>query len=132
MRLSLGYPELFASVAAGGGGYATEKRISEEDGYENPKLRFADGDNVWDLARSYAKTRKPALSLLIYVGTEGFNYPNNLEYMKFLKSLGVPHDSLVVEGVPHSGKKIYEKAGLQILRHHAKQFASSEPSAVSD
>lgn len=122
MRLSLRYPELFCSAAAGGGGYATEKRISEEGGYENPKLKFAEGDNTWDLARGYAKGDYPKVRWMIYVGDQGFNYENNLEYMEFLDGLGIKHQKLVVPDVDHSGKKIYEKAASKIVSFHAKNF----------
>ncbi|MEM9585825.1 MAG: alpha/beta hydrolase-fold protein [Planctomycetota bacterium] len=125
MRLALRYPELFSSVAAGGGGYATEKRISESpDSAESATLRFASGDNTWDLARRYAeRADAPELNLLIYVGTKGFNYENNLEYSEFLSQLGIKHRSLVVPGVPHSATWIYEEAGLEIMRFHEANFA---------
>jgi iduronate 2-sulfatase len=125
MRLSLRYPERFSSVAAGGGGYATEKRISKSpDSAESPQLRFAAGDNTWDLARGYARREKPPpLKLMIYVGTKGFNYENNLDYMDFLKQLGIPHRRLVVPGVPHSVVKIYDKQGLEIMRFHEANLA---------
>ena len=86
MRISLRHPELFCSAAAGGGGYETEKRISESGGYESESLKFAEGDNVWDLARRYVEADYPKVNWMIYVGTEGFNYENNLQYMKFLDS----------------------------------------------
>ncbi|TWT92521.1 alpha/beta hydrolase [Neorhodopirellula pilleata] len=124
MRLSLRYPELFSSVAAGGGGYETEKRISESEGRESETLRFAIGDNTWDLARVYAKSDRPSLDLMIYVGTKGFNYQNNLQYMAFLKEQGIPFRSLIVEGVPHSAKGIYEQKGLAIMKFHDDNFGS--------
>lgn len=124
MRLSLRYPELFSSVAAGGGGYATEKRISESpDSAESELLRFSKGDNTWDLARRYAdRNDAPKLNLMIYVGTDGFNYENNLDYMEFLQDLGIAHRPLIVPDVPHSGTKIYEKQGLEIMRFHERNF----------
>ncbi len=120
MRLALRYPELFLSVAAGGGGYETELKISESpDSAESPSLRFAQGDNTWDLARAYAeRDDAPELQLMIYVGTKGFNYENNLAYMEFLKSLGIEHRSLIVPDIEHSATGIYEKQGLQILQFH--------------
>ncbi|MEL6896542.1 MAG: alpha/beta hydrolase-fold protein [Planctomycetota bacterium] len=125
MRLSLRYPELFGSVAAGGGGYATEKKISESpDGAESKELRFAMGDNTWDLARAYAKREDaPKLNLMIYVGTKGFNYQNNREYMEFLKQLSIAHTPLIVPGVPHSATGIYQQRGEEIMRFHLKNFA---------
>lgn len=125
MRLALRHPELFFSVAAGGGGYATEKRISESpDSAESNTLRFGKGDNAWDLARRYVQRgKRPPIQLMIFVGTEGFNYGNNLEYMAFLTELGLPFRSLIVPGVPHSASQIYEQAGLEIMQFHANNFA---------
>lgn len=127
MRLSLRYPRLFSSVAAGGGGYATEKRISESpDSAESESLRFASGDNTWDLARAYARGgEQPKLRLMIYVGDQGFNYENNLQYMAFLKKLGIQHRSLVVPGVPHSAMQIYQRVGADIVRFHTENFAKT-------
>lgn len=124
MRLSLRYPDLFGSVAAGGGGYETERKISESpDSAESETLRFAKGDNTWDLARVYAaKTDVPKLKLMIYVGTKGFNYQNNLQYMAFLKEIGIDHRSLIVADVPHSGTKIYEQQGPAIMQFHVDNF----------
>lgn len=123
MRLSLRYPELFCCAAAGGGGYATEKKISESGGYESETLKFAEGDNVWDLARAYAASDRPKVNWMIYVGTKGFNYENNLEYMKFLDSLGIKYTKLIVPDVPHSGREIYEQQGLEVMRFHARHLA---------
>ncbi|QDT04942.1 Endo-1,4-beta-xylanase/feruloyl esterase precursor [Rubripirellula lacrimiformis] len=125
MRLSLRRPDLFCSAAAGGGGYASEKRISEEDGYENPNLRFSLGENTWDLARSYAKRKSPVVRWMIYVGDQGFNYQNNLQYMEFLDSLEIPHQRIVVPGATHSAKQIYDAQALTIMKFHAANFVQS-------
>ena len=116
------HPELFCSAAPGGAGHATEKRISEEDGRESEHLVFAPGDNTYDLARVYSKKQEWKLPILIHVGTEGFNYENNLAYMNFLDDLKVSYRKLIVPEVPHSALKIYEKKGLAIMRFHAKNF----------
>lgn len=121
-RIMFKHPELFCSAAPGGAGHSTEKRISEENGRESENLVFAPGYNTWDLAREYAKHPEPKLRILIHVGTKGFNYENNLEYMRFLESLKIPFDRLIVEDVPHSAQKIYERRGLDIVKFHAKNF----------
>lgn len=121
-RLMFRYPELFGSAAPGGAGHATEKRISEEDGRESESLVFQPGDNTYDLARRYAATRTPALPILIHVGTKGFNYENNLAYMKFLDSLKVPYQKLIVPDVPHSAAQIYQQESLTLMRFHARNF----------
>lgn len=121
-RIMFKHPDLFCSAAPGGGGHATEKRISENNGKESETLQFAPGDNTWDLARRYAKTRKPPLRILVFVGTKGFNYRNNLQYMQHLRSLKIPFEKLIVEGAPHSARIIYDKRGLEIMKFHAESF----------
>ena len=122
-RLAFRHPGLFGAAAAGGGGYATELRISQSEGYEHPRLKFAGGDNAYDLAAAYAGQRAtgsaPPLRLLVYVGTKGFNYQNNLAFLARLNELDVPHEQLIVPDVPHSGRQIYERRGLEIMQWHA-------------
>lgn len=129
MRLSLRHPELFGSAAPGGGGYATEKRISETGGVESETLTFAAGDNVYDLARSFAmdfaKGDVPMVNWQFHVGTKGFNYENNLAYMEFLRELKIPHQSVIVDGAKHSAKEIYAQRGAEIVRFHLKSFGQS-------
>lgn len=120
-RIMFRHPTLFCSAAPGGAGHATEKRISEENGREHENLVFQPGDNTYDLARVFAKNPVP-LPILIHVGTKGFNYENNLAYMKFLDSLKIPYLRLIVDDVPHSAKAIYEKKGLEIMKFHARNF----------
>ncbi|QDV18167.1 Carbohydrate acetyl esterase/feruloyl esterase precursor [Gimesia panareensis] len=121
-RIMFKHPELFCSAAPGGAGHATEKRISEENGRESENLVFVKGDNTYDLARKYAQHPQPPLRILIHVGTKGFNYENNLAYMKFLKSLKIPFETLIVPDVPHSAMQIYQKEGLKLMQFHADNF----------
>lgn len=126
-RLMFRYPELFCSASPGGGGHATEKKISENGGAESDSLKFAEGDNTWDLARQYAEKMKANhglqdLAILVHVGGKGFNYPNNLEWMKMLESLGIKHIKIVVPEAGHSALQIYQKRGLEIMKFHATNF----------
>jgi hypothetical protein len=121
-RIMFKHPDLFCSAAPGGGGHATEKRISEENGRESDVLRFIPGYNTYDLARKYAAHPKPPFKILIYVGTKGFNYQNNLEYMTFLKSLHIPFEKLIIPDAPHSGRFIYSKQAVTIMNFHARNF----------
>lgn len=121
-RIMFKHPHLFCSAASGGGGHATEKRISENEGRESERLKFAVGYNTWDLAKKFAKNPDEKLHIMIYVGTKGFNYENNLAYMKYLDSLKIPYQRLIVPDAPHSGRIIYEKRGSEIMKFHAKNF----------
>jgi enterochelin esterase-like enzyme len=122
-RIMFKHPHLFCSAAPGGGGYETEKRISEEGGKENERLIFAEGYNTWDLAKKYTKSPTPKLKIQFHVGTQGFNYQNNLAYMKFLDSLKIPYSKVIVEGAPHSAIKIYDGRGIEIMKFHSDNFA---------
>ena len=122
-RIIFKHPHLFVSAAPGGGGHATEKRISEDGGRESDAVVFAKGDNTWDLARRYAASARPRMHILVYVGDTGFNYQNNLEWLKHLRALKIPDvDSLIIPDAPHSAQIIYDKRGLEIMRFHAANF----------
>ncbi len=129
-RLMFRYPELFCSASPGGGGHATEKKISESGGAESEKLKFAEGDNTWELASEYAAARKansqhPQLRILVHVGDKGFNYQNNLQWMKHLSSLEIDHEKIIVPDAGHSAKEIYQKRGLDIMRFHEQNFKAA-------
>ena len=121
-RIMFKHPHLFVSAAPGGGGHATEKRISEEGGRESESLVFAKGDNTWDLARRYASRPKSKLNILVHVGDKGFNYQNNIEWMKHLTALNIPYKHLIIRDAPHSAQIIYQKNGLDLMRFHAENF----------
>lgn len=127
-RIMFKHPHLFSSCSPGGSGYSTEKRISKENGMENPNLIFAEGYNTWDLAKKYnqeSKAKYP-LKIMVHVGTKGFNYQNNLEYMKFLDSLSIPYSKVIAEGAPHSAAIIYDKRGLEILKFHSDNLTKAK------
>lgn len=123
-RIMMKYPELFVSAAPGGSGYSNEKRVQENDGAESEHVVFAKGYNTWDIAAEYAKSDdKAELPILLWVGTKGFNYENNLEYSSYLKSLGIPHDFLEAPEIEHSAYGIYEIRGDELMGFHQKHFA---------
>lgn len=118
-RIMFKHPHLFYSASPGGGGYATEKRISESDGKESERVIFAKGYNTYDLAREFKKKKNQDLRILFHVGTKGFNYENNLAYMKFMDSLEIKYEKVIAEGAEHSSAQIYEKVGLKIMKFHS-------------
>ena len=106
------HPELFFSAAPGGGGFATEKKISENNGHENDRVVFAEGYNAYDTARLYASSKKQKqypLRILVHVGTKGFNYDNNLAYMQFLNQLGIEFEKLIVQDIENATKLLEVK-----------------------
>tara|TARA_Y100000746_G_scaffold50524_1_gene39645 strand:+ start:36 stop:791 length:756 start_codon:yes stop_codon:yes gene_type:complete len=126
-RIMFRHPELFCSAAPGGGGFATEKKISENDGHESDRIVFAEGYNAYDTARVYASSEKQKqypLRILIHVGTKGSNYENNLAYMQFLEQLGIKFEKLIVKDVPHSARLIYERQGDALMKFHAQNFSA--------
>jgi len=126
-RILFRHPELFVSAAPGGSGYGPEKRIQENDGAESERVVFAKGYNAWDLAAEYAKRDdKDKLPILLWVGTKGFNYESNLEFSGYLDELGIPHDTLIVEGIDHSAVRIYRKQGQALMQFHQRHFAKPD------
>ncbi len=122
-RIMFKYPELFASAAPGGSGYGPEKRIQENNGAESEYVKFEPGNNTWDLAKGYvAKEDAPDLEPLIWVGTKGFNYETNLEYMDYLKELGIPFQKIITPGARHSAHEIYEADGLKLMQYHDQRL----------
>lgn len=123
-RIMFKHPELFVSAAPGGSGYEPEKRVQENGGRESDTIVFAKGYNTWDLAAEYANREdKERLPILLWVGTKGFNYEYNLKFSDYLKSLGIPHEMLISEGVDHSAIRNYEQRGLELMQFHQKSFA---------
>ncbi|MFT4547701.1 MAG: enterochelin esterase-like enzyme [Verrucomicrobiales bacterium] len=124
-RIMFKYPQLFCSAAPGGSGYEPEKRIQESGGAESEKVKFAAGDNAWDLAKDFStRDGAPELRILLWVGTKGFNYEFNLKFSKYLDELGIGHQSLVVPDATHSAKLIYQKKGTELMRFHQQGFDS--------
>ena len=131
-RIMFQYPELFVSAAPGGPGYGMEKQISESGGLEKvdripgmPTLRFAPDENAFDRARQYAQSGKPPLKILIWVGTNGFNYETTLEYMGFLYGLDIPFERLIVPDAGHDSGQIYEAAGIELMKFHEASFVEA-------
>ncbi len=124
-RIMFKHPELFLSVAPGGSGYATEQRIQQNEGFESETLRFMPlGYNTWDLAKAFAdRQQRPELEMLIWDGSECFNYEANVAYSAYLKRLGIEHRLLIIDGVGHTATGSYDKNGDDIMLHHQRTFA---------
>ena len=120
-RIALEYPDLFASAIAGSGGFHREKGMAEQGEYGGMKAQ--PGHNAYDRARKYAQTMKPKLALLIAVGTEDYNYENNLAYMSFLDELRVPYEKLIVEGAGHGSNPMQTHAGRELVQFHKRHLA---------
>ena len=122
-RIIFKYPEMFGSTAPGGSGYEPEERIRDNEGAESERIRFAPGYDAWSLAKVYAERKNPqSLKPLIWVGTKGFNYEYNLKFMKYLDTLKIPYEKLIVPDAPHSTKIIYEKSGIKLMQFHDRNF----------
>ncbi len=122
-RIMFKHPELFGSTAPGGSGYGPEKTIQENDGKESENVVFEKGYNAWDLAKVYADRKDaPKLKPMIWVGTAGFNYETNLQFMEYLEELGIPYEKLISPDSPHSTVDIYKKKGLELMQFHDRNF----------
>lgn len=120
-RYMFKHPELFCSAAPMGGGHQHEKRISENNGDEG-EYQFEPKNNTYDLARRYASEAKHSLRIMVVVGDQDMNYEANLDWMNHLRSLKIPFEHRIVEGVPHSSQGVYDKVGLDVMKFHAANF----------
>ncbi len=126
-RIMFKHPELFTSAAPGGSGYGPEKRIQEDNGVESESITFAPGYNAWDLATQYAKRADASrLPIMLWVGTEGYNYEFNLKFSKYLDQLNIAHEMNVAKDVKHSAVENYEQTGLKLMKFHQQSFAPPE------
>ena len=126
-RYMFKYPEIFSTVAAGGGSYEIEKLIQQNNGYEddprgdNENVYFVgEGNDAWSLAKKFTETGAAYPDLLIWSGTEDPNYPSIEIYMNYLDKLDIEYDSLIVKGVDHNPFIFYEESGEELIRFHAK------------
>ncbi len=120
-RYMFKYPELFCSAAPMGGGHQHEKRISENNGDEGA-YQFEPKNNTYDLARNFAATSKHSLRVFIVVGDKDMNHQANLDWMEHLRSLKIPFEHRIIDGVPHNTAMVYERAGKDIMKFHADSF----------
>ena len=120
-RYMFKYPELFCSAAPMGGGHQHEKRISDNNGDEGA-YQFEPKNNTYDLAKKFAAESMLPLRILVVVGDKDMNYQPNLDWMAHLKSLKIPFEQRIIEGVPHNTQMVYDKAGLEIMKFHAESF----------
>ena len=126
-RYMFKYPEIFSTVAAGGGSYEIEKLIQQNNGYEDDprgddeNVYFVgEGNDAWSLAKKFTETGAAYPDLLIWSGTEDPNYPSIEIYMNYLDKLDIEYDSLIVKGVDHNPFIFYEESGEELIRFHAK------------
>jgi len=123
-RYMFKYADLFCSAAPMGGGHQHEKRISESNGDEGA-YQFEPLNNTYDLAKKFAAESKLPLRILVVVGDKDMNHQANLDWMTHLQSLKIPFERRIVEGIGHSAKLVYEKAGPEIMRFHAESFKNA-------
>jgi len=114
-RNAFKYAALFGSAAALAAGYGNEQKAVDAG-------RHLD-NNVFSLARDHAARGGPDVDLLIVIGTKDQNYPSNITYMDFLRTLEIPFERLELEGVTHSNHEYYKGMGAHSLRHHAASFS---------
>ncbi len=127
-RIMFKHARLFSSFAPGDSGYEPEERIRDNDGSESANIRFSKGNDAWTLAKNFAAKKKTyPIKPLIWVGTKGFNYEYNLKYIKYLDSLGIPYEKLIVPDVPHSAKIFFQKSGLKLMQFHNQNFGKLNP-----
>ena len=81
---------------------------------------LAPKSNTGDLAR---REHKP--KLMIAVGTDDQNYQSNLHWMAFLDSLSIAYEKIIVPGVKHDARGVYQFLGPKSMDFHAACFAAA-------
>ena len=127
-RIMFKSPELFCSAAPMGGGHQHEKHAAEHEGRETGGVQFEPGNNTYDLARKYVD-RLPEfpLHILVAFGRQDFNYEANLDWMRRLTELGIPHESAIAGDAPHSAVECYRNLGDRVMLFHARNFGLTPP-----
>ncbi|MFN0102296.1 MAG: hypothetical protein ACKV2U_09415 [Bryobacteraceae bacterium] len=80
--------------------------------------------NTYDLARRYAARREHKPTPMIAVGTENQNYHPNLHWMAFLDWLSIAYEKVVVPGVKHDARGVYQFLRAKSMAFHAACVAS--------
>jgi enterochelin esterase-like enzyme len=136
LRAAFRNPELFAAASAGSAGVATELKVQQSQGLENDAVHFTPGDDVYSLAKEYAETKMKnhPLALLLYTGDskKDFNWEGNVAYSKYLGSLGIEHQHLLIPGCGHSTKQAYEISGPSLFKFLAPHLKAATPKPSKD
>ena len=102
-RHLLNYPDLFLTGVALDGSFHREWMTQEQQGNLVPRIEKW-RNNAYTNATEYAARKdKPAIRLMVVVGDDSRNYPGTLKWVLHLTDLNIPHQLVVVPGIPHSG-----------------------------
>lgn len=129
-RRLLKYPDQFLTGIALDGNYKREWKTQEQQGKEDSPIENW-RNNAYTNATEYAARKdKPAIRLMVVVGDDSRNYPGTLEWVLHLLDHDIPHQLVVVPGIPHSGLGTgngwqVEHTGERIYRFLAEGFAKA-------
>lgn len=128
-RVMFKYPELFCSAAPMSGGHQKERQMSEDGGREargSEVLVHEPTNNSWDLARAFARrTPTPDLKILVAVGSNDMNYQGNLDWMDYLRDLGIPFEEQIPPGVRHNVTALFGALGPSVELFHDQCFGGA-------
>ena len=103
--------------------------MSERGGEEvrrSSVLVHAPENNSWDLATAFGERRPmPDLEILVAVGSADVNYQGNLEWMEYLRALGIPFEQRIPSGVPHDPRGLLGALGPSVEAFHDRCFAAA-------
>ena len=134
-RIAFKYPELFCSAAHLSGGHQKEKAMSDSGGEEvrgSSVLIHSPTNNSWDLATAFAERRPmPDLEILVAMGSADMNYQGNLEWMEYLRALGIPFEQQIPPGVRHDLRGLIGALGSSVEAFHDRCFAAASTGVPS-
>ena len=131
LKFAFKYPELFCSVVGGSPVLLQWERMSEPQHAEMAKRMFANDAKAFESEHPTTWLKKNAdkirgkVCIRIVVGDQERGKPYNDALCKLLDELKIPHQYEVLEGIGHSGGKVYEKAGLKGFQFQAAALAGA-------
>jgi endo-1,4-beta-xylanase len=113
-HLAFKYPATFGVLSMLAGSFYTGESLPRmrphvfKDYFGGDQARW-DLENSWDLATAAAASGMPPMPMRMIVGdADTDQYPGNVRYHQHLQALGLPCELVVIPGVDHSSRRIYD------------------------
>ncbi|MBX3462193.1 MAG: hypothetical protein KF830_03405 [Planctomycetes bacterium] len=134
LRLAFAHPELFAAASSLGGGPLQPELVAtpraDEARREQVLREVFGGDQAefrrrspWQLAAAQADRLRRDLRLRLVVGSADATLPANRALHQHLEGLGIPHEYIELDGVPHDPLRTLEALGARFAAFHRAAFA---------
>ncbi len=134
LRLAFAHPDRFAAASSLGGGPLQPELVATpraDEARRQQVLRDVFGGDQaefrrrspWQLAADHADRRRQDLRLRLVIGTADETLPANRALHAHLDRLGIPHDYVELDGVPHDPLRTLDALGERFWAFHRAAFA---------